>query len=146
MNFLIYIFSYIYKILIQRFSDIFWIFNSLAILDNLRNIIKFGILYIDNRSHTISKHLYIISVLSEVLFVVINFACSKLICYTISELFVKVFILQSIFFIQFMQEPVMILYPGLGAEFQISLCHFLGWNIMVYIRIQVLIKIIKFII
>ena len=81
----------------SRIQRYLWIFNNLAILNNLRNIIKFGILYIDNRSYTIPKHLYIISVLSEVLFVVINFACSKFIYYTISELFVKVFILQSIF-------------------------------------------------
>ena len=73
----------------------------------------------------------------------------------ISELFVKVFILQSIFFIKFTQEPIKILMRFLILEFiqdleqnliQIFLCHFLGWNMMVYIRIQVLIKSIKFII
>ena len=108
-NFLVYIFSYIYKILIQGLCDIFGIFNNLAVLNNLRYIIKLGIFYIDNRSCTIPKHLYIISELSEVLLVVINFACSKLIYCTISELFVKVLILQSIFFIQFTQEPITIL-------------------------------------
>ena len=47
---------------------------------------------VNNRYYTISKYLFIISVFSEVLFVAINFACTELIYYTISELSVKVFI------------------------------------------------------